>query len=211
MEIEDKREINKEGFDLEEMVKFRKWMHQNPELSLKEFKTISKIKEMLLNIGIPEENIKTMAETGLIMDLQGEGPEKGQPLKIALRSEHDALPIEEENPDLPYESKNGCSHMCGHDGHTTCLLSAVWLIKQNLDKIPKNRSFRAIFQPGEEGFRGAQKMVDAGCLEGVDEIYGMHNRPRIASNKDHHKIVVTDGCMHSHCNFFFIEVRLFLT
>lgn len=199
-------EIDKSNFDLDDMIKFRKWMHQNPELSLKEFKTIAKIKEKLLSLGVKEECMQEMADTGLILDLQGTGPAKGSPFKVALRSDHDGLPIQEENPHLPYMSQNeGCGHMCGHDGHTTCLISAVALIINNLDKIPSNKSFRAIFQPGEEGFRGAQKMVDAGCLEGVNEIYGLHNRPKLDDKGI--KVIVSDGLMHSHCNFFFIEVK----
>lgn len=199
-------EISKEGYNLQEIIELRHWLHQNPELSLKEFKTVAKIREFLTqNLKIKEENIKELAETGLILDLQGEGPEQGTAFKVALRSDHDALPIQEENPELPYQSKNeNCAHSCGHDGHTACLISGLSLIMRNLDKIPKNKSVRFIFQPGEEGFRGALKMIEAGCLDEVGEIYGLHNRP-IPGEKGH-KIIVSEGTMHSHCNFFEIEV-----
>ena len=71
--------------------------------------------------------------------------------------------------------------MCGHDGHTTCMLGGISLILANLDKIPSNRSVRILFQPAEEEYkgtvRGAMMMINDGCLEGVNEIYGMHNHP----------------------------------
>lgn len=67
--------------------------------------------------------------------------------------------------------------MCGHDGHTTCLLGGASLILENLDKIPSNRGIRLIFQPGEEGSRGAHWMVQEGAMQGVDEVYGLHNMP----------------------------------
>lgn len=198
-------EIDKSNFDLEGMIQFRRWMHKNPELSLKEFKTVAKIKEKLLELGIEESAIKSMAKTGLIVDLQGTAPEKGEPFRIALRSDHDALPIQEENNHLDYMSQNpGCAHMCGHDGHTTCVLSAVSLVMHNLDKIPKNKTFRAIFQPGEEGYRGAKMMIEDGCLEGVDEIYGLHNRP--IPGEKLRRVIVKEGLMHYHCNFFYIDV-----
>ena len=62
----------------------------------------------------------------MIVDLKGKGPAKGEPRCVAFRADMDALSMIEENPHLPYESKNkGAAHMCGHDGHMACLLSFV--------------------------------------------------------------------------------------
>lgn len=79
----------------------------------------------------------------------------------------DALLMKEETG-LPYSSKTKFAHMCGHDGHTTCLLSIAEYLMQNRDKIPKAKIVRLLFQPAEEDPGGAQPMIDEGCLEGVD-------------------------------------------
>jgi hippurate hydrolase len=67
--------------------------------------------------------------------------------------------------------------MCGHDGHTACLLGGMSIYLENLSKIPSNRGVRFLFQPGEEGAGGALEMIKDGCLDNVDEIYGNHNLP----------------------------------
>lgn len=82
----------------------------------------------------------------------------------------DALSMLELNDDLPYVSKNkGAAHMCGHDGHMTCLIGFVALVMDELHSFPSNRTIRLIFQPSEEGpLHGAELMIEKGCLEGVD-------------------------------------------
>lgn len=179
--METQNTFSKENFSVKKLTELRHWFHENAELSYNEFKTVAKIKEYLIKeIGIEESLIKPCGNTGLILDLNGTGNPKGKEIKIALRSDHDALPIKEVN-DLPYKSKTEAAHMCGHDGHTVCMLGGVTLIKENLDLIPSNRSVRFIFQPAEEEYkgtvRGAVLMINDGCLENVDEIYGMHNHP----------------------------------
>jgi amidohydrolase len=67
--------------------------------------------------------------------------------------------------------------MCGHDGHMATLLCTAEVLITNKDKIPNNKTVRLIFQPAEEGPGGALPMIKDECLEGVDEIYGFHNRP----------------------------------
>ena len=68
--------------------------------------------------------------------------------------------------------------MCGHDGHMTCLIGFVPLFLEKLKSIPKNKKIRLLFQPSEEGPEsGAKLMIEQGCLEGVDEVYGFHNWP----------------------------------
>ena len=82
-----------------------------------------------------------------------------------------------ENSDLEYKSKTDHAHMCGHDGHMTMLLTFASLIQKHLDSIPSNKLIRLIFQPAEEGPGGAPLMITDGCLEGINEIYGIHNWP----------------------------------
>jgi hippurate hydrolase len=89
----------------------------------------------------------------------------------------DALPMKEMNTDLPYKTVTPYAHMCGHDGHMVMLLSACQLLSKRLSKIPSNKRIRILFQPAEEGPGGAKPMIEEGCLEGVDEVYGLHNIP----------------------------------
>lgn len=67
--------------------------------------------------------------------------------------------------------------MCGHDGHIVCLLGALAKILENRLLIPSNCTLRAIFQPAEEGFGGADLMIQDGVMDNVDEVYGYHNVP----------------------------------
>ena len=102
----------------------------------------------------------------------GEGP------CIALRADMDGLPITETG-DLPYKSINeGVMHACGHDGHMAGLLTAVKVLYES--KSDLKGTLKIIFQPAEEGYGGAQAMIEAGILEAgaygphVDEVYGLH-------------------------------------
>lgn len=89
----------------------------------------------------------------------------------------DALPMPEKNEGLEYQTETDHAHMCGHDGHTTCLLGFAEFAIKNRKKVPKNKTIRLYFQPAEELIGGAIKMVEEGCLEGVDEVYGLHVTP----------------------------------
>lgn len=128
--------------------------------------------------GIQDAQIKKCAGTGLIVEIKGKNQaQKSSPLCIALRADIDGLKMKENNPDLPYASKTEFAHMCGHDGHTATLIMAACILQKNQGKFPENCSIRLFFQPAEEGPGGAQPMIEEGCLEGVDEVYGMHNVP----------------------------------
>lgn len=67
--------------------------------------------------------------------------------------------------------------MCGHDGHCAWLLGAASKIIEKIDIIPCNKTVRLLFQPAEEDVGGAVPMIQEGCLEGVNEVYGAHNAP----------------------------------
>lgn len=167
----------------------------HPEVGFKEVRTSGRVKEVLTKFAkIPEAQMRTMAITGLVVDIKGTGPPstKAEVKCVALRSDLDALGMTEGNNKLPYRSKNqGVAHMCGHDGHITALVGAAVLLQHRADKIPSNCTVRLLFQPAEEsslpgtagfdfnrtGGGGAVPMMDEGCLEGVDEVYGWHNWP----------------------------------
>ena len=97
------------------------------------------------NLNIPLKSIRKCAGTGLIVDIKGKGEPKGKDFCIALRADIDALPMKENNPDLSYRSVNDAAHMCGHDGHSTCLLGGAANILDNIEKIPKNKTVRLLF------------------------------------------------------------------
>ncbi len=120
-------------------------------------------------------DVRTVAKTGLVVDIQSEETKEKKDC-IAIRADMDALPMKEETG-LPYASKTKFAHMCGHDGHTTCLLGLAEYLAKKKDKIPKDKKVRLLFQPAEEGPGGARPMIKEGCLDGVDEVYGYHNFP----------------------------------
>ena len=149
----------------DQIISWRRYFHENPELSFKEFDTAKKINLELKSMGL-EPKIK-VGKTGVIADLKfGEGP------VIGFRADMDALPIQETSG-LPFASKNdGVMHACGHDGHIAMLLGTAQVLSQNNNKY--HGTIRFIFQPAEEGGGGARYMIEDGCLDNLDEIYGIH-------------------------------------
>lgn len=146
-------------------VNLRREFHMYPEASLKEYRTSDRIQEELQALGIPSEKI---AGTGVVAYIHGAGSGK----TIALRADMDALELQEENA-FDYKSKNeGLMHACGHDGHTASLLTAAKIL--NDIKEDFNGCVKLMFQPGEETARGAKKLIEAGVLEDVDAVFGIH-------------------------------------
>ncbi|MCK6552418.1 M20 family metallopeptidase [Myxococcota bacterium] len=145
-------------------------LHRHPELGFEEHRTQSVVRAWLEGLGYAP---RTSAGTGLVADLD---PSRPGPT-IALRADLDALPIDERT-ELPWRSVNaGRSHKCGHDGHTAILLGVAKVLKRHAALVPGN--VRLLFQPAEEGVRGggARVMVAEGALDGVREVYGLHNWP----------------------------------
>lgn len=155
-----------------EMTKWRKHMHQHPELGFEVAKTAVFVAEKLRCWGLEvHENI---GETGVVAVLKrGENPTAK---RIALRADMDALPIQELNTFEHASKYSQKMHACGHDGHSAMLLGAA---KHLADHGKFNGSVYFIFQPDEENGRGAQAMVDDGLFERfpAQSVYGMHNVP----------------------------------
>lgn len=151
----------------EQLISWRRELHQHPELSNHEFATTERITAWLKQADI--RVLPFALKTGVVVEIG-----QGEPL-IALRADIDALPIEEATAQ-PFASKNpGVMHACGHDVHTSVMLGVAYQLKA-LEKNLKGR-VRILFQPAEETFNGAQQLIDAGALEGVQAIFGMHNAP----------------------------------
>lgn len=191
-------------FDIQRLIGIRQQFHKFPEIGFEEVKTQQTIRDYLLSIGIPEDKIRTCAKTGLIVDIIGKGPKvEGSHKTIAFRADMDGLLMTENNPQLEYHSVTKAAHMCGHDGHMTCMLGGVTLLMENIDKLPENRTAKIFFQPGEEGCGGALAMVQENCLEGVDEVWGLHNVPWDPVGK----IFVKAGAMMAGVRFIKIHIE----
>ena len=165
----------------DQVINWRRDIHQHPELSNREFKTAEKIANHLKSLGIPIET--GVAHTGVVGILKGKYPGK----VVALRADMDALPVTERN-NLPFRSvvtaeymgeEVGVMHACGHDTHVAILMGVAEILAKNKDKIHGTVKF--IFQPAEEGAPpgeegGALLMVKEGVLKNpdVDAIFGLH-------------------------------------
>ncbi|WP_018662355.1 M20 family metallopeptidase [Heyndrickxia acidiproducens] len=150
-----------------EMVEIRRYLHQHPELSFKEVETARYIADFYKNLGVDVR--EHVGGGGVIARVKGAKPGK----TIALRADFDALPIQEEN-EAPYQSLvPGVMHACGHDGHTATLLILAKAIHELKDELEGEYVF--IHQHAEEfAPGGAKAMIEDGCLEGVDVIFGTH-------------------------------------
>ena len=138
----------------EYLIEKRRYFHQHPEVSTKEYHTSKAIKEALDEIGVSWRPCGL--ETGVLVTIQGAKPGK----TILLRGDMDALTVQE-TTGAPYASKNeGIMHACGHDCHTAMLLGAAKILSANRDKI--HGTVKLIFQMAEEIGRKSEEYVNAG-------------------------------------------------
>jgi amidohydrolase len=149
------------------IVAWRRHLHANPELSGREEQTAAFVAARLRELGWqPQERIgETFGLTAILR--VGDAP------AVALRADMDALPITEETG-LPYASRTpGVMHACGHDAHTAMLLGAAQLVAER--RAALRRSVKLLFQPAEEmPPGGAKAMIEAGVLDDVDRVFGLH-------------------------------------
>ncbi|WP_342513029.1 amidohydrolase [Sporosarcina sp. FSL K6-1522] len=151
----------------EDMVVTRRHLHMHPELSFKEHKTAQYIHDFYAELGI--EVRAGVGGNGVVARVKGGRPGK----TVALRADFDALPIQDEK-DVAYKSTvPGVMHACGHDGHTATLLQVAKAIHELHENLAGEYVF--IHQHAEElAPGGAQAMIEDGCLDGVDVIFGTH-------------------------------------
>jgi hippurate hydrolase len=149
---------------------WRHHLHANPELSRQESATAAYVCEQLDTLGI--EYTAGIGGHGVVATITSGASNRA----VGLRADMDALPITEATG-APYASKNpGIMHACGHDGHTASLLGAAKLLVHEKDW---SGTVRLVFQPAEEGFGGAQAMLEDGLLQRfpMERIFGYHNWP----------------------------------
>ena len=179
----------------EDMIVYRRTIHSNPEVGSKLPKTKTYVIDKLRKFGYDPKEI---CESGIVATIKGDKPGK----TFLLRADMDALPMKEET-ECDFKSTNGCMHSCGHDMHTAMLLGAAKLLKQNQNQI--EGTIKLVFQPDEEGFTGAKKMIQAGILENpkVDAAMAMHVHSGTPSNT----ILCGLGTSIAGCNRFRIVVK----
>lgn len=159
---------------IQEAIETRKYLHQHPEVSYKEYKTTEFIVSELEKLGM---KVERPLETGCIGILEGA---KESQRVIALRADIDALPMTEEGEHkADFLSKNeGVAHCCGHDAHTANLLATAKVLNDLKDEIEGKILF--VFQPGEETLPGGGRLlVESGFLHqhDINAIYGLHTSP----------------------------------
>lgn len=177
------------------LVGLRHYFHAHPEVSLKEFNTCKKIEEELDALLIPH---KRVGETGIYAWINGAGSDNSR--IIVLRADMDALAMQDLK-DVPYHSQNeGVCHACGHDAHTATLITAAKILKKKEKEF--SGQIRFFFQPAEEIGQGARLFVQAGLLEGVHRVFGVH----VSSGIESGKISLTKGPQNASCDYFKITV-----
>ncbi|MDF1893980.1 amidohydrolase [Rahnella contaminans] len=150
---------------------FRHHMHRHPELSNQEFETTARIKAVLESHQIRVLNLPL--KTGLVAEIGGQKAGK----RVVLRSDIDALPIEEKSG-VEYTSENpGVMHACGHDFHTSAALGAAILLKEREETLAG--TVRILFQAAEETGHGAPALIETGALDDAAVIFGIHNDPTL--------------------------------
>lgn len=159
--------LKDEAFALQpDIVQWRRALHQIPEVGLHLPETRDYLCTVLDGMGLSYRLYQNSSGIELLLKGDNPGP------TAALRADMDALPLQEKTG-LPYAAAGDRMHACGHDAHMAMLLGAVQLLS-------RRRSFsghiKCLFQPGEEGFRGAASMVAEGAMEDprVDAVFGLH-------------------------------------
>ncbi|HAB24299.1 MAG TPA: amidohydrolase [Pantoea sp.] len=176
----------------DQLIAWRRELHQHPELSNHEFQTTERITRWLRQGDI--RLLPLPLKTGVVAEIG-----HGDPV-IALRADIDALPIDEA-VDHPWTSQQpGVMHACGHDVHSAVMLGAALLLKQHETAL-KGR-VRILFQPAEEIAAGARQFIDAGVLEGVQAIFGMHNEPGLPTGV----FATRGGAFYANADKFIIRV-----
>jgi len=140
-------------------------LHQYPEPSHGEVRTNARVRELL---AVPGIELLTPAKNITIAVIRGAHPGR----TVGMRFDTDALQMQELT-DLPYKSKvDGMMHGCGHDAHTTVGAYVALLLAQHREALPG--VYKIIFQPAEEGERGAKEVIATGLVDDVDAFYALH-------------------------------------
>jgi amidohydrolase len=154
------------------LIEIRRHIHAHPELSGQEYQTAAYVAGVLSSCGLHVE--EAVGKTGVVGELAGKNQDSRC---LAIRTDMDALPINEQT-DLEFASrKPGVMHACGHDVHTTLGLGTAMILSELESELPGKMRF--IFQPAEEIAQGASWMIRDGAMRDVSHIFGVHVFPSI--------------------------------
>lgn len=184
-------------FDLTETLKtWRHYLHANPELSCQEANTAAYVCAELTALGV--KFTPQIGGHGVVASISRGGSNRS----VGLRADMDALPIEEATGVAYASNVPGVMHACGHDGHTASLLGAAKLLVEDQDW---SGTVHLVFQPAEEGFGGAQAMLEDGLLQKfpMERIFGYHNWPGLQTGT----VMIHDGPMMAAAGNFSITLR----
>lgn len=178
-----------------EMQEIRRYLHMHPEVSFHEHKTAAYIQNFYKQLDIPFE--ANVGGNGIVARITGGKPGK----TVALRADFDALAIQDEKKVSYKSTVKGVSHACGHDGHTATLLVLAKILWKHREELPGSYVF--IHQFAEEvAPGGAKPMVEAGCLNGVDAIFGTHLWSQFPSGSINYR----SGAMMAGADLFKIKI-----
>lgn len=152
------------------LTEIRKTLHRMPEIGDHEFRTAEFLEHVLDEEGIAHHRV---LDTGIVARIEGKLPGKN----CAIRSDIDALPVNEATGCDFASQTPGMMHACGHDVHMTSALGAAMILNSHREELCG--SVTLIFQPNEEGDGGADRMIRAGVLEGIDAVFGAHVDPAL--------------------------------
>ncbi|MEE1130171.1 MAG: amidohydrolase [Caryophanon sp.] len=180
----------------QQLIDIRRYLHMHPELSFQEQNTAKYIQAFYDELGVPYH--ANVGGNGIVATITGAHAGK----MVALRADFDALPIQDEK-DVPYKSTvPGVMHACGHDGHTATLLIVGKILWQLRDEL--RGTYVLIHQHAEElDPGGAKSMIEDGCLDGVDVIFGTH----LSANHEVGHIGYRVGPMMAACDSFDITIQ----
>ena len=177
------------------IVSLRHELHQHPEIRFEERWTSDRIAKFLDGLGVSYKRGYCKG-TGIVATIQGDGPKT-----VLLRSDMDALEIQEETG-LPYASQiPNRMHACGHDGHMANLCGVIQTLQKHRSDL--KGSVRFVFQPAEENAAGGRFMVEEGVLDGVDAAFGLHGWPWLPAGM----VAIKEGPAMASADFFRITIE----
>jgi amidohydrolase len=184
------------GAIMADAIAVRRDLHEHAELSTEEHRTQKLIIDRLRATGV--DDVRAIADTGVTAIVRGARPGPN----LLWRADIDALPLDEETG-LPFASKNGATHACGHDGHVAVALALAELLQRSRDSLAG--TVRLAFQPAEEHVGGANRMIRQGVLDDprVDQLFGLH----IWAPAPVGRVLVREGAIFAAATHFRIIIR----
>lgn len=172
-------------------------IHSWPELGNEEFKTVTLIGKKLKSFGL---GVERPLATAVVANIKGGNAGAGKRKTYGFRADIDALPISEKTM-VSYRSRRaGIMHACGHDAHAAVLVGLAQVLCRLQEQLPCD--VRLLFQPDEEGSGGAENLIKAGGLKGVDQIFGFHVKPELPAGS----IGIQYGNVHGESRMFQVEI-----